>query len=192
MARDISHADLVTSNNFIFHNFTVVLKPYDIRAFMLNQAEITSTLESIPWFSIYHREFEESGFHSRIQNLFARRCNLHSGRSTSYLYIILEGKVSLDSYVPGRGKLSLVILEYLDVLGWSSLTPVVRQKNSTARVLEHTKLLAFNAKLLMEICEKDCDLGFIIMRRLANIVATHMLNHRLRLLELLTSQNDLS
>ncbi len=114
------------------------------------------------------------------------------GDQHPYLYIILEGKVSLDSYVPGRGKLSLVILEYLDVLGWSSLTPVVRQKNSTARVLEHTKLLAFNAKLLMEICEKDCDLGFIIMRRLANIVATHMLNHRLRLLELLTSQNDLS
>jgi hypothetical protein len=42
----------------------------------------------------------------------------------------------------------------------------------------------------MKICETDCDLGFIIMRRLANIVASRMLNHRLHLMRLITNQNE--
>jgi len=112
------------------------------------------------------------------------------GEKHPFMYVILEGKICLDSYVPGCGILPIFTLESLDVIGWSSMTPVVRQKNSTARVLEDAKLVAFNADALMGLCKEDNALGFIIMRRLANIVASHMINHRLRLLELITHQNN--
>ena len=158
---------------------------------MLNQAEFSSTLKSIPWFfDLSSGSLKNLASIAEFRTFSPGDVIYAEGDQHPYMYIILEGKVSLESYVPGRGKLSLSNLEYLDVLGWSSMTPVVRQKNSTARAVENTKLLAFNGKLLMEICEKDSDLGFIIMRRLANIVASHMLNHRLRLMELLSCQID--
>jgi len=74
------------------------------------------------------------------------------------------------------------------VIGWSSLTPVVRQKTGSAIAVTPTRLLAFHASSLMDLCEMDCELGFVIMRRLANIIASRLLNHRLHLLELLSCQ----
>jgi CRP-like cAMP-binding protein len=112
------------------------------------------------------------------------------GEQHPYLYIILEGKVCVESYIPGYGSMPIFSAESLDVIGWSSLTPVVRQKTGTARVLEPTRLLMFKADLLMELCESDCDLGFIIMCRLANIVASRLLTHRLHLLELLSVKDS--
>lgn len=158
---------------------------------MFNLANITSTLKTIPWFfDLSPGSMKNLASIAEFKSFKPGDIIYAEGDQHPYMYIILEGKVSLESYVPGRGELPLFTMEYLDVLGWSSMTPVVRQKNSTARVLDSTKLLAFNAKLLMELCENDCELGFIIMRRLANIVASHMLNHRLRLMELITCQNE--
>lgn len=157
---------------------------------MLNLADTTSMLKTIPWFFELSPESMKN-----LASIAEFRTYNHGeiiyaeGDQHPYMYIILDGKVSLESYVPGRGVLPLFTLEYLDVLGWSCMTPVVRQKNSTARALKTTKLLAFHGEPLMDLCEKDCELGFVIMRRLANIVASHMLNHRLRLLELITYQN---
>ena len=68
------------------------------------------------------------------------------------------------------------------------MTPVVRQKTGTARVIEPAQMLALDAETLMELCESDCDLGFVIMRRLANIVASRFLTQRLQLMELLACQ----
>ena len=158
---------------------------------MLNQADITTTIKSIPWFL----ELSPESIHrltsvADVRAFEAGDVLFYEGEQHPYLYIVLEGKIQLESFVPGRGSLPTLTVESLDVIGWSSLTPVVRQKTSTARVIEPAKLLAFDAETLMEFCEKDCELGFIIMRRLANVVASRLLTQRLYLLELISSQND--
>ena len=158
---------------------------------MLNQADLTSTIKTIPWFlELAPDSLQRLTKIAEIRSFEKGDVIFSEGEQHPYFYIILEGQVTLESYVPGQGSLPILTAESLDVIGWSSLTPVVRQKTSTARVLAHTTLLAFPADQLMATCEEDCDLGFIIMRRLANIVASRMLNHRLHLLGILSCQSD--
>jgi len=158
---------------------------------MLNQTDITSMLKTIPWFlDLSPQSLQLLTEIAEVHSFNTGIVIFSEGEKHPYLYIILEGKVQLESFVPGRGSLPHLTAESLDVIGWSSLTPVVRQKTSTARALERTTLLAFSAESLMNACEADSNLGFIIMRRLANIVASRMLNHRLHLLGILSSQGD--
>lgn len=158
---------------------------------MLNQADITTTIKSIPWFLDLSPESVQRLTSIADVRAYEKGDVLFSeGEQHPNLYIVLDGKVRLESYVPGHGSLPMFTAESLDVVGWSSMTPVVRQKTSTARVLAPTKLLTFDAESLMELCEEDCDLGFIIMRRLANVVASRLLTQRLHLLELISSQGD--
>ena len=156
---------------------------------MLNQAEITTTIKSIPWFlDLSHESINRLNAIADVISLEPGNVMFSEGDQHPYLYVVLEGKVRLESFVPGRGSLPLFTAESLDVVGWSSLTPVVRQKTCTATVLTSTKLLKFNAQALMACCEADCELGFVIMRRLANIVASRLLTHRLHLLEIISCQ----
>jgi CRP/FNR family transcriptional regulator, cyclic AMP receptor protein len=158
---------------------------------MLNQADITTTIKSIPWFlELNPASIQRLASVSDVRLYENGEVIFSEGEQHPFLYIVLEGKVLLESLIPGRGLLPIFTAESLDVIGWSSMTPVVRQKTSTARVLALTTLLAFDADSLMELCESDCDLGFVIMRRLANVVASRFLTHRLHLLELLTCQGE--
>lgn len=158
---------------------------------MLNQADLTSTIKTIPWFlELAPESLQRLSKIAEVRAVEEGEIIFSEGEQHPYLYILLEGQVSLDSYVPGHGSMSILTAESLDVIGWSSLTPVVRQKTSTARALARTTLLAFPADKLISACEADCNLGYIIMRRLANIVASRMLNHRLHLLGILSCQGD--
>ena len=156
---------------------------------MLTQVDITTTMKSIPWFlDLSNESLQRLTGIANVQFFNAGEKIFIEGEKNPYLYVILEGKVRLESYVPGQGSLPFLTVESLDVIGWSSLTPVVRQKTGTAVAIEPTRLLSFHADELMDLCEKDCDLGFVIMRRLANIIASRLLNHRLHLLELISCQ----
>lgn len=160
---------------------------------MLNQADLTSTIKIIPWFlELTPESLQRLVKIAEVQSFEKGDIIFSEGEQHPYLYVILDGSVCLESYVPGFGPMPILKAESLDVIGWSSLTPVVRQKTSTARVLEPSNLLTFPAEQLMLACEADCELGFIIMRRLANIVASRMLNHRLHLLGILSSQGNRS
>ena len=158
---------------------------------MLSQVDITATMKSIPWFlDLSNESLQRLSGIANVRLFDASDVIFSEGEKNPYLFVILEGKVRLESYVPGRGSLPYLTAESLDVIGWSSLTPVVRQKTGTAIAVEPTRLLAFHADALMDLCESDCDLGFVIMRRLANIIASRLLNHRLHLLELISCQKQ--
>jgi CRP/FNR family transcriptional regulator, cyclic AMP receptor protein len=76
-------------------------------------------------------------------------------------------------------------------VGWSVLTPVVRQRTVTLRASTDIRFLCFNSLILRQMCETDHDLGFIVMRRIANVVASRLLITRLQLFELM-HQTDLT
>lgn len=157
---------------------------------MFSQAETTTAIKSIPWFfDLSTESIQRLNSIAEIVSINKGNLIFEEGDQHPFVYIVLEGKVRLESFVPGRGSIPILTAESLDVVGWSSMTPVVRQKTCSARVIEDTRLLVFNADNLTTCCEKDCELGFVIMRRLANIVASHLLNHRLHLLEMITEQD---
>lgn len=158
---------------------------------MLIQADIITIIKTIPWFlDLSPESLQRLSAIADVQSFNIGEVIFTEGEHHPFLYVILEGKIRLESFVPGHGALPIFTAESLDVIGWSSMTPVVRQKTGTALVIEAARLLTFNAETLMELCEEDCDLGFIIMRRLANIVASRLLTHRLHLLGLISCQTD--
>jgi CRP-like cAMP-binding protein len=109
----------------------------------------------------------------------------HEGDREDYLYILLEGQVVLEVEVPTRGQVPIYTAEELDVIGWSSMTPIVRQRTASAKATRPSLLLAINNKLLMQFCDEDHTLGYVIMRRLANVVANRVLTTRLCLIEII-------
>jgi len=74
--------------------------------------------------------------------------------------------------------------EPMDVVGWSSVTPVVRRRTAGAQAVLPSCLARLDAAGLRKLCEEDHDLGYIVMRRMANVVASRLLTTRLQLLDM--------
>lgn len=84
-------------------------------------------------------------------------------------YLILSGSVELESDGKEFEQVPIQIVGAGEVLGWSWLFPPYYWHFS-ARTLEPTKAVFFYAAHLREQCEADHDLGYEIMRRVAETV----------------------
>ncbi len=154
---------------------------------MYLQAGLTNTLRRIPWFvDLSQSQLDCLSSISGLQELNTGDLLFKEGDREDYLYILLEGQVVLEIEVPTRGQVPIYTAEILDILGWSSMTPIVRQRTASARATMPCLLLGFNSKLLQQMCEEDHELGYIIMRRLANVVASRLLTTRLTLLDMIS------
>jgi CRP-like cAMP-binding protein len=153
---------------------------------MFKQADIKQALENIPWFlDLIGSQLDSLVKISRFQQVNAGEEVFHEGDRDDFLYIVLEGQVALDTFVPSRGMIRTFTAEPLDIFGWSSLTPVVRQRLSSAQAILPSRLIAIEGEALKLLCDEDHDIGFIIMRRLANIVASRLLSTRLALFDVI-------
>jgi CRP/FNR family transcriptional regulator, cyclic AMP receptor protein len=158
---------------------------------MLSHINLTATLQSIPWF----RELNESQLEhlagiTEIRKLDRDEVLFFEGEQIDYLYFVLEGKISIENFVPGREKVQMFVAEPLDIIGWASLTPVIRQREDTAIALLPSTLLGFKGENLRDLCNQDHDLGYFIVRRIANVVASRLLSTRLQLLDIIADLQD--
>jgi CRP/FNR family cyclic AMP-dependent transcriptional regulator len=149
------------------------------------QEEILSELGQIPWFR------EMQGKHldmmAGIASLHRRKAGevfFREGDKEDYVYIVLAGRVALDIFVPHRGKVRFYTAEPWEIFGWSSVTPTVRQRTAGATAVMDSLAVGFDARKLREMCEADHDLGYLVMRRLSNIVASRLMVTRLQLLDM--------
>jgi CRP/FNR family cyclic AMP-dependent transcriptional regulator len=153
---------------------------------MLGKPELLGDLRAVPWLmELTSQSLEQLARIAFIRTLDSGEILFREGEREDNLYIIMEGELALESYVPSRGNLHIFTAGALDVLGWSSLTPIVRQRVATATTCSRVRLLGFNSKELEAYCQTDHSAGYIIMRRLANVVATHLLTTRLQLYDLI-------
>ena len=83
---------------------------------------------------------------------------LQEGSPANRFYLILEGKVVLESEVKERGRILIRTLGPGDDLGWSWLFPLHYQHFS-ARALEPTRTLFFYGTRLRAQCEQDHELS---------------------------------
>jgi CRP/FNR family transcriptional regulator, cyclic AMP receptor protein len=159
---------------------------------MDNPESMVKALKRIPWFlELSPNQIEALAKIAVIRSLSSGEILFNEGDSEDCLYILMEGQVDAEVHVPGRGVVHLYRAEPLDVVGWSVLTPVVRQRTVTIRAASDVRLLCFNSLILRQVCETDHDLGFIVMRRIANVVASRLLVTRLQLFELLHQTDTL-
>jgi len=87
-------------------------------------------------------------------------------------------------FVPHRGKIRFYTAEPGEVFGWSSVTPTIRQRTAGATAVVDGLIVCISAEKLRQACEEDHDLGYLVMRRLANVVAGRLLVTRLQLLDM--------
>jgi CRP/FNR family cyclic AMP-dependent transcriptional regulator len=149
------------------------------------------TLHRIPWFNeLTPTALEGLASIAELTELAAGEVLFSEGDAENCLYILLDGEVELRTHAPGFGSVVIFIAEPLDVIGWSALTPVVRQRTDTATACSACSLVSFNSDLLRQVCDEDYATGYVIMRRIANVAASRLLTTRLHLFEVIRTQSD--
>lgn len=152
---------------------------------MIYTADLKSALQSIPWFlELSSTQLERLASISDLCQVKAGFELFREGEQDDRLYVVLEGQVAIEMIVPTQRKVRIFTAEPLDIIGWSGMTPVVRQRTASARTLLPTRLISFGAEDLRRLCDEDPSLGYIIMRRLANVVASRLLTTRLQLMDM--------
>lgn len=99
------------------------------------------------------------------------------------VYLIVTGRVRLEMNVPGRGRAPILSLGPGDLLAFSPLVGSGAM-SATAVATEPTESLRFDAAAIRELCERDHEFGFLLMRELSAALARRLIATRLQLLDL--------
>lgn len=105
------------------------------------------------------------------------------GDEAKQFFVIREGTVALEIFVPGTGPKKIQTLEDGDVVGWSWLFPPYTWHFS-GRAAAPLRALVLDGKCLRDKCEEDHDLGYEFQKRVSRIVVERLQATRLQLLDL--------
>ncbi|MEN4042893.1 MAG: cyclic nucleotide-binding domain-containing protein [Anaerolineaceae bacterium] len=153
---------------------------------MFHDTRLIETLKNIPWFfELKPASFERLLSIAELRELPAGQILFREGERAVDFYIILSGQMVIETLVPCHGNIPTFTAGALDVVGWSCLTAFTRQRANSARAITDCRLIAMNGEALRIMCDEDHDLGYIITRRLVNIIASHMLTTRLHLYDII-------
>ncbi|TCC08484.1 Crp/Fnr family transcriptional regulator [Kribbella soli] len=119
-----------------------------------------------------HEEFYEDG-----DRLF------EEGGHAGYCWLIRNGRVALDTTVPGRGHVVIQTLGAGDLLGWSWLIPPYRW-HFGARAVGTVEATVFDAAQLKVLADQDPRLGYLLTQQLLAVVLDRLQSTRARLLDL--------
>ncbi|HEX3037077.1 MAG TPA: cyclic nucleotide-binding domain-containing protein [Thermodesulfobacteriota bacterium] len=99
---------------------------------------------------------------------------LRAGEEAGQLYIILNGKVELETLMTSEQEPTTVqTIGEGDVLGWSWLFPPYRW-HFDARAVVPTQAIALDGKYLRSKCDEDHDFGYELLKRFAHIVVQRL------------------
>ncbi len=104
------------------------------------------------------------------------------GDPANRFYLLEEGKVSLESPAKAEASITIQAIGVGDVLGWSWLFPPYYW-HFDARALEPVKAIFFYGTWLREYCDQDHDLGYELMKRMAEVVLRRLQATRQQLLD---------
>lgn len=147
--------------------------------------EALKELKKIPWFQgIKPEHLQKIAEIAHLHKTTAGEVLFREGDKEDYLYIVIEGRIALDIFIPHRGKVRIYTAEPWDVFGWSSVTPIIHQRTAGAIAVVDGLVVGIDSEKLRNACEEDHDLGYLVMRRLTNIVASRLLATRLQLIDM--------
>ena len=104
------------------------------------------------------------------------------GGPAETFYLIRHGRVLLETFVPGRGALTVQTIDEDDVLGWSWLFSPYRW-HYDARALELVRAVAFDGACLRAKCDAEHDFGYELLRRFTPVVLRRLQATRLQLMD---------
>ena len=102
-------------------------------------------------------------------------------------HIVASRHVRLDMAIPGRGRVPILSAGPGDALAWSALAPQ-QIMTSTAVALQPVKTIAFDGDALRQLCERNHEIGYYVMRQLETALSHRLVATRLQLLDLFADQ----
>ena len=105
------------------------------------------------------------------------------GETDERIHFVVNGLVALEMSVPARGSVRLITISNGELLGWSPLVGN-REMTATATAIEDTNLLTLPGPALLSLCDRNHEIGFAVMRRLAWALSRRLTATRLQLLDL--------
>lgn len=105
------------------------------------------------------------------------------GDQADTFYVVRQGSVALEAFVPTRGPLMIETIGAGEVLGWEWLFAPYR-RYLDARALTVVRATGFDGACLREKCEDDPALGYDLMARFAQVLIERLQWTRLRLLDM--------
>jgi CRP/FNR family transcriptional activator FtrB len=106
------------------------------------------------------------------------------GDPAEYVYILLEGEITIYvqlSSSPGRVTVS-VVNQPFETLAWSGAVSPHRY-SASALCETDCRLLEINGKALMAMLEQNPTVGFVVVRRLAEVISGRLWNTRVSLIK---------
>lgn len=105
------------------------------------------------------------------------------GGPADEFHLVVDGRCAIEVAAAGRDPLVIATVHAGEVLGWSwMLAPHVWHFDVLA--LDHTRSIAVDGALLREACDTDHELGYEIVRRLAQVIASRLEATRLQLVDM--------
>jgi len=111
------------------------------------------------------------------------------GDQADVFYVIRQGGIALELFVPTRGPVIIDTLDAGEVLGWSWLFAPYRW-HFDARAIGVVRATGFDGACLRDKCEDDPALGYRLMERFARIAIERLQSTRLRLLDVYGSDGS--
>lgn len=88
------------------------------------------------------------------------------------VFLLLEGKIELSVNMGRHGDKTVLTLGPGEFVGWAGMMPF--DQFATGRVSEQASLLRMPGWALDELCEQDHEVGFAVMKILANELGRRM------------------
>ncbi|HZO62170.1 MAG TPA: cyclic nucleotide-binding domain-containing protein [Gaiellaceae bacterium] len=104
------------------------------------------------------------------------------GAQADTFYLVRQGRVTIEIFVPGRGALAIQTVDPGDVIGWSWLFPPYRW-HFDARALDAVRAVAFDGACLRGKCEADHTLGYELLGRFSPLMLERLQATRMQLLD---------
>ena len=92
-----------------------------------------------------------------------------AGGDAEHFYLIHKGYVALETFMPGKGRITLQTIGPGGSLGWSWMFPPYRW-HFTARSTDITDAVCFGAPALRDYAEENHDFGYDLAMRVGRIV----------------------
>jgi CRP-like cAMP-binding protein len=94
---------------------------------------------------------------------------LNAGSDAEHFYLIHHGHVALETFMPGKGRVTLQAIGPGEALGWSWLFPPYRWHFS-GRSTDITEAVCFGARTLRDYAEENHDFGYDLAIRVGRII----------------------
>ena len=118
---------------------------------------------------------------ARMEVLAPGTVTLREGHPTGRLGVVIDGRLSVRTRVPGHPDVTLLTLDPGDVFGWSAVLDGTATSSVVA--LTESTVMVFDRDDLMRAIDGSPAVAAVVYRRLLQTVADRLVRTRLQLLD---------